>query len=236
MEGDAHRRGPAGSVLGGLGGPSNLRQTAYVNQVGMAVLTAIRLRVKYLRIQHRPTLCRRPPLVGQCCSWPADQEWWCTGRFLDPEPDTPNQLIAYLSECLPGVGPVIAKRLCEALGKDHVLSVLNNGTLDPDQQRPKNWQAQRLRWLKGCGVVGAAKAEKMCADWDASAPTRDAEALLKQSGFTPLQSVQVSPTYADFRCTFLPLPLSHSHGLLVQLTPGFDGFGCPASSALLSWL
>eukprot|EP00208_Stichococcus_sp_RCC1054_P000835 CAMPEP_0206136362 /NCGR_PEP_ID=MMETSP1473-20131121/1596_1 /ASSEMBLY_ACC=CAM_ASM_001109 /TAXON_ID=1461547 /ORGANISM="Stichococcus sp, Strain RCC1054" /LENGTH=1201 /DNA_ID=CAMNT_0053528837 /DNA_START=280 /DNA_END=3885 /DNA_ORIENTATION=+ len=112
-------------------------------------------------------------------------------RFLDPEPDTPNQLIAYLSECLPGVGPVIAKRLCEALGKDHVLSVLNNGTLDPDQQRPKNWQAQRLRWLKGCGVVGAAKAEKMCADWDASAPTRDAEALLKQSGFTPLQSVQI---------------------------------------------
>ena len=105
-------------------------------------------------------------------------------------------MIAYLTECLPGVGPVIAKRLCEAFpGKEEVLNVLNG--IDGDSCQPKNWQAARLMRLKGCGAVGAAKAEKLCADWDAGAPTRDAEAFLKNNCFTQLQAVQVRQLTAD---------------------------------------
>lgn len=109
-------------------------------------------------------------------------------------------MIAYLADCLPGVGPITARRLCDALGEGNVLDVLN-GPAGQDGERPRGWQKARLKKLQDCNVGGLEKVEKMCEAWDDTAPTRDAEAMLKRSGFNQVQAVEVR--HGNFQASML---------------------------------
>lgn len=123
----------------------------------------------------------------------------------------PNALIADLADRLPGVGPITAKAMCQTIGKNNILGVLNGVGPEnkPDWRESATsssggWQQRRYQAILDCGRISRHLAESICTAWDAGAPTRDAENFLMQHGFNRLHSAQVpSPTHP-------PLPTSTS--------------------------
>lgn len=121
-------------------------------------------------------------------------------RFVDPEPEVPNALIADLADRLPGVGPVIAKAMCQTIGKDSILGVLHG--VGPENQADwresatssgVGWQKRRYQAILDCGGIGPNLAKSICTAWDEGAPTREAENFLMQHGFNRIHSAQVPP-------------------------------------------
>lgn len=117
-------------------------------------------------------------------------------RFIDPHPQPLNGLISELASRLPGVGAVTAKRMCDQIGGNNIRRVLNGEGPEGqpnwrDTSAGGGWRQRRYQAILDCGGIGPTTATSICAAWDGSEVTRDAEGLLTLHGFSRTHAAQV---------------------------------------------
>jgi hypothetical protein len=117
-------------------------------------------------------------------------------RFVDLEPEVPNALISNLADRLPGVGISTARKMCESIGKDSILRVLNGEGPEggPDWRETTSqggWQQQRFNAILNCNGVGPSLAASICTAWDEGGPDRNAEDFLVNHGFNHALAARV---------------------------------------------